>query len=149
MRFAIPSVSLALALAALPAASQQVYRCESGGKVAYSDAPCVGAKVIDATPTQGMDKMTGRSRKGREVQREEFHREFDKALRPLHGRSHEEMDTLRKRVYLSSRDQQQCARLDGLLPNLEADAARATGPAKARADVDLYKVRKQFFDLKC
>ncbi|WP_051953904.1 DUF4124 domain-containing protein [Xenophilus azovorans] len=149
MRFAIPSVSLALALAALPAAGQQVYRCESGGKVAYSDAPCIGAKVIDATPTQGMDKMAGRSRKGREVQRSEMNRQFDEALHPLHGRSHEEMNVLRKRVYLSGRDRQQCVRLDGLLPTLEADAARATGPAKARADVDLYKARKQFFDLKC
>jgi PAS domain-containing protein len=37
----------------------------------YSDAPCVGAKEIDATPTQGMDKMTGVSRKGADVRRDE------------------------------------------------------------------------------
>ncbi len=126
-----------------------VYRCETAGKVAYSDSPCVGAKVIDATPTQGMDKMAGRSRKGREVQRDEFNRQLDGAIRPLTSRSHEDMNVLRKRVYLPAKDQQQCARLDGLLPTLEADAQAAKGEARARADVDLYKVRKQFFDLKC
>jgi hypothetical protein len=47
----------------IPAHAQKpVYRCETAGKVSYSDAPCVGAKEIDATPTQGMDKMTGASR---------------------------------------------------------------------------------------
>lgn len=41
-----------VAAAILPAAAQSsVYRCETNGKVNYSDAPCVGAKVIDATPT--------------------------------------------------------------------------------------------------
>jgi len=96
-----------------------------------------------------MDKMTGQSRKGREVQRDEFNRQFDQALRPLHGRSHDDMNVLRKRVYLPAKNQQQCARLDGLLPTMEADALAARGEAKARADVDLYKARKQFFDLKC
>ncbi len=32
---------------ALPAAAQpKVHRCETNGKVAYSDAPCVGARVV-------------------------------------------------------------------------------------------------------
>lgn len=115
----------------------------------YSDAACVGAKVIDATPTQGMDKMTGRTRKGKEVQRDEFNRQFDKALRPLHGKSHEEMNSARRRVYLPAQEQARCARLDDLLPSLEGDTKRAEGAAKAKADVGLYQARKQFFDLKC
>lgn len=142
----------AVLLAALTVGSafgQQVYRCETAGKVSYSDAPCVGAKVIDATPTQGVDKMAGQSRKGREVQRDEFNRQLDGAIRPLTGRSHDDMNVMRKRVHLPAKDQQQCARLDGLLPTIEADALAARGEAKARADVDLYKARKQFFGLKC
>lgn len=139
-----------MAATILPASAQPtVYRCETNGKITYSDAPCVGAKVIDATPTQGMDKMTGQSRKGAAVQRDELNTAFDNALRPLHGRSHADMDVMRRRVKLPSREQAQCARLDDRLPVLEADAARAAGEAKARADVDLYKARKQFFDLKC
>nr|WP_251010800.1 hypothetical protein [Variovorax paradoxus] len=60
------------------------------------------------------------------------------------------MNVLRRRVNLPGRDQQACARLDGQLPMLEAAGSRsATREAKARAEVDLYKARKQFFDLKC
>lgn len=150
MKLTLLCLVLVTALAsASVAAQQQVYRCETNGKVAYSDAPCVGAKVIDATPTQGADKMGGASRKGREVQRDEFTTSLDNATRPLHGRSHDEMNVLRRRVNLPGRDQEQCTRLDSLLPDLEADAGRATGEAKIRADVDLYKARKQRFDLKC
>lgn len=139
-----------LAIAIFPAAAQHpVYRCETNGKVSYSDAPCVGAKVINATPTQGIDKMTGQSRKGRDVQREEFNAAFDNALRPLHGRSHADMDVIRRRVKLPRGDQAQCASLDNRLPQLESDAAETSGDAKARADIDLYKARKQFFDLRC
>lgn len=46
-------------------AQKTVYRCESAGKVAYSHEPCVGAREVDTTPTQGLDKMSGHSRKGR------------------------------------------------------------------------------------
>lgn len=44
---------IALALIA-PATihAQTVYRCEGGGRVAYSHEPCVGAKAVDTTPTQ-------------------------------------------------------------------------------------------------
>lgn len=74
-----------------------VYRCDSGGKVSYSDAPCVGGKVIDVTPTLGADKMTGRSIKGNDVQREEYRAVLDDAIRPLHGLSHAKMDVIRRR----------------------------------------------------
>lgn len=135
----------------LPAAAQpKVYRCDTNGKVSYSDSPCVGAKIIDATPTQGADRMGGTSRKGREVQRDEYTTVLDNATRPLHGRSHDEMNVLRRRGTLPGQAQQACARLDGDLPALEAaSSGGASGEAKARADVDLYKARKRFFDLKC
>lgn len=108
-------VTYLLALLALPMVAQpMVYRCETNVKIAYSDSPCVGAKVIDAKPTLGMDKMGGASRKGRQVQREEFTTTLDNATRPLHGRSHDEMNVVRRRVNLSGPDQQQCTRLDGL-----------------------------------
>lgn len=51
-------------------------------------------------PTQGMDKMSGQSRKGKDVQQTEFNRVFDNALKPLTGRSTEGMDVLRRRVKL-------------------------------------------------
>ena len=40
--------------------AQPVYKCKSPqGKVAYSHEPCVGAQVVDTTPTQGLDRSMG------------------------------------------------------------------------------------------
>ena len=117
--------------------------------LAYSDSPCVGAKVVDATPTQGMDKTTGQSRKGKDVQTVEMNTTFDRAFQPVTGRTPEEMDVMRRRIKLSGQEHAACASLDGKLPGLESNAAVASGSTKARADVELYKARKRFFDLKC
>ena len=130
-------------------AGPPVYRCESVGKVTYSDAPCVGAKVVDATPTQGMDKMTGQSRKGKDVQTGEMNALFDKAVQPVTGKSSDEMNVVRHRIKLGVQDQTECSRLDTRLPDLEAAAANSAGASKGRAEVDLYQARKRFFDLKC
>ncbi len=143
-------LTLPLLLAAFSAsAAPPVYRCETAGKVSYSDAPCVGAKVIDATPNQGIDQMSGKSRKGRDVQRTEINHAFDDALRPLTGKSREQMDVMRQRIKLSARDQGECRQLDARLPEIEEATRRDTGASKAKADVALYQARKRYFDLKC
>ena len=143
-------LALSLLLVAHAAsAGPPVYRCETAGKVAYSDSPCVGAKVIDATPNQGVDQMTGKSRKGSDVQRTELSHAFDDALRPLTGKSRDEMDVMRRRVKLEPQAQGACRQLDGQLPDLEATAQHEVGPSKAKADVVLYQARKRYFDLKC
>jgi hypothetical protein len=131
------------------AAPPTVYRCDFGGKVSYSDAPCVGGKVVDVTPTKGADKMTGRSIKGNDVQREEYRAMLDDAIRPLHGLSDKEMDVIRRRQKLSSADRAQCASLDRKAPVLQAQTANSVGSAKDKADVELYQARKRGFDLKC
>ncbi|MEJ1165562.1 DUF4124 domain-containing protein [Variovorax sp. CCNWLW186] len=130
-------------------AAPPVYRCENAGKVSYSDSPCVGAKVIDATPNEGVDKMSGKSRKSTELQRTELNRSIDDALKPLTGKSREEMDVLRRRVKLQPREQGECRQLDSHLPELELATQRYTGNAKAQADVALYQARKRYFDLGC
>jgi hypothetical protein len=145
----LPVLACMLIMPTMAKAGPTVYRCETAGKVAYSDSPCIGASIVDATPTQGMDKMSGQSRKGKEVQQTEFNRVFDDALKPLTGRSTEEMGVLRRRVKLPGPDQQACARLDGQLPTLELDARNTPGAAKARAEFDLYGARKRYFELKC
>lgn len=139
--------SCLLASCIASAAPPPVYRCETNGRVAYSDSPCVGAKIIDATPDQGVDKMSGQSRKGAEVQRAETNNALDDALKPLTGKSRGEMEVLRRRVRLPSQDQAECARLDRQLLVLESESSDAK--ARAEAEVRLYQVRKRFFDLKC
>lgn len=135
----------------LPAlsAAQVVYRCETGGKIAYSDAPCVGAKVIDAMPNQGVDQMAGKSRKGSDVRRTELNHAFDDALRPLTGKSRAEMDVMRRRVKLEPHAQGECRRLDSQLAEQASVTKNAVGAASIRADVALYQARKRYFDLKC
>lgn len=86
-RWAIVLITGLLASASVQA--QSVYRCETHGRIGYSHEPCVGAKVVDTTPTQGLDKAIGASRKGRDVRREEFKRSLNEAMRPLTGMSHE------------------------------------------------------------
>jgi hypothetical protein len=125
-----------------------VYRCETNGKVNNSDAPRLGAEVIDVTPTQGVDKMACRSSKGKEVQREEFHRTLDTVTRPLHGLSHYEMELRRRRYKLSSTDQFEAPRWAAA-----ATAGRTSledrRSDQGQADVALYQVRRRAFDLKC
>jgi hypothetical protein len=130
-------------------AQKPVYRCETAGKVSYSDAPCVGAKEIDATPTQGIDKMTGASRKGADVRRDEHNALMADALKPLTGMSPEQYRVYKHRFKLSPRDKAECTRLDTELPELKKRAATAPPSDKALADVELYKARKQFNDLNC
>ena len=126
-----------------------VYRCEQGGRVIYSDEPCVGGRVIDATPTQGVDKMTGKTRKGKDVQRDEHNQMFDQAIRPLTGKSHAEMDVERRRYPLTAKDKLHCKALDFQLPQLEARAAQAAGAAKQEAEGALYRARRDYFGLEC
>jgi hypothetical protein len=56
---------------------------------------------------------------------------------------------VRRRIKLSGQERGECTSLDGKLPGLETNAAGASGSTKARADVELYKARQRFFDLKC
>lgn len=138
-----------LLLVPLLASGQQVYRCEANGKVSYSHEPCLGAQAIDTTPTQGMDKMTGKSKKGADVQRDEFRRQIGSVSSQMTGLSAETHMRLAQRHKLSRTAQLECAAWDARLPGLEEDAAVASPQNKERADAALFKARKAFRDLRC
>ena len=80
-----------------------------------------------------MDKKSGQTHNGKDVQREDFHVQFDSTFRPLHGKSHQEMKTPRS-GYICRRTNRRGARAYDLLASLEADSTCATGEAKADAD---------------
>jgi hypothetical protein len=113
------------------------YKCVTGGKVTYTDEPCVGAQVVDTTPTQGLDKLSGKSRKGADVNRIEFNEGMSKALKPLMGQTPKEYEKTLKRVYLSPQEKFECSMLDGQILD------------ERLQEVALYKARKRFKDLKC
>lgn len=133
----------------LLALGQQVYRCEINGKIGYSHEPCVGAKAIDTTPTQGMDKMTGQSKKGADVRKAEHNRQFAEAIKPLTGKTPEEMEVATRRQKLSPLEKHNCTLLDSALPQLHLNATRANTEEKDKAEGQLYKARKAFRDLRC
>lgn len=148
LQWAIALLSL-LCLGFAAHAQKPVYRCESGGRVSYSDEPCVGAREIDATPTMGMAKMTGITRKGADVRREEHDAAMANALKPLTGMTPDQYRVYKRRFKLSPTDRMECARLDSSLPGLKQRATSTPTSDKAAAEVELYKARKLFNDLNC
>ncbi|MEO8023871.1 DUF4124 domain-containing protein [Polaromonas sp.] len=123
------------------AAGDPTYKCITQGKVTYSDEPCVGAKIVDTTPTQGLDKTSGQSRKGADVQRVETQREMGKAMQQITGRAPEQRDKAIKRINLSLKDRQECEALDIGMVHFSTPTPEE--------EVELYNLRKRYKDLKC
>lgn len=86
-----------IGLAASALQAQVVYRCEAKGRVSYSYEPCVGAKPVNTTPTQGLDKSSGVSRKGADVRKAESNKAMGDALRPITGLDDQQRLTLHRR----------------------------------------------------
>ena len=135
--------------ASVASQAQPVYRCEEGGKVRYSHEPCVGAKVVDTTPTQGLDKSSGVSRKGRDVRRDEINRTLNEAMHPLTGRSHEETKVFERRLKLPALSKGECSLLDQQIPQQARAAKTAAAAGKADAELRLYESRARFRELGC
>lgn len=138
-----------LLIAPLAAKGQQVYRCEINGKIGYSHEPCVGAKAVDTTPTQGMDKMTGQSKKGADVRNEELRRQLGTISSTVTGLSPETHMRLAQRQKLTRVAQLECAAWDARLPGLEETAKKASPQEKEQVEASLFKARQTFRDLRC
>ena len=134
----------------LPPPSRTVYKCEVGGKVHYSDSPCVGAQKVDVTPTRGMNKSTGRELTGADVRREVFREQLSDAVRPITGMNAQQLDHAGRRMKLSSEAQVACRQLDQALPLAEQAERAAQGSSGLKAQqVELFKLRKRYRELGC
>lgn len=140
---------LGIALYASAAAAQTVYRCEAQGKVVYSHEPCVGAKPVDTTPTQGLDKSSGKSRKGADVRRAETDKMFGDAMRPITGLDQQERATLHRRFKLPHAAKLECAALDARLTDQEAAERNAAPQTLKAAQQELFESRKRYRELSC
>lgn len=143
------TLAIAFAACANLSPAQQVYRCESGGHISYSHEPCLGAQAVDTTPTQGMNKMTGITKKGADVQRDENRRLLNGIASQITGLSPETHARLGQRHKLSRSAQLECSAWDLRLPALEQAASQASPAKKAQADSDLFQARLAFRDLRC
>lgn len=147
MKRSAPAGLLILASCCLGA--QPVYKCQSKGSVVYSHEPCIAAQVVDTTPTQGLDKSSGKSLKGADVLRSEQNKAMAEALRPLLGESPAEYEKRHRRFKLSPGDRAECASLDGRIAGQEADVRNADKGATMRAEAALFDSRKRFRELRC
>ncbi|MCD6664171.1 MAG: DUF4124 domain-containing protein [Comamonas sp.] len=129
----------------------QVYRCDQGGKTVYTDAPCLGAKKIDATPSQGFDTYSGKSQKGKEVRKDERRRLMTESMRPLHGQTYEAMKPRYERSerHLTPAEHAQCEALDKTMEALEEREKRATGDTLKAVQLRLLRQRQRYRELKC
>ncbi|RYF58279.1 MAG: hypothetical protein EOO27_13045 [Comamonadaceae bacterium] len=145
-------VALVLSLALMTChayAQKQVYKCETNGKIEYSHAPCIGAMPIDTTPTRGADKMSGKSRKSKELQMLEVREAIAEGTKPLHGMEKEQFLKRSDRMRLAPNARAECSRLDAVVLDLRDPADRASPDRQAAADLRLYQARKRYDDLNC
>ena len=134
----------------LPKASRTVYKCEEGGKVNYSDSPCLGAKKLEVEPTRGLNKSSGREVQGRDVNHERFREAFADGIKPVTGLDAKQLDQAGRRQRLTPETQRQCRALDQQLPMAEAaEAAAKVGAELKAAQKRLLDARTSYRKLGC
>jgi hypothetical protein len=133
----------------LPPPSRTVFKCQQGGKVVYSDAPCLGAERLIVEPTRGLDSQSGRPRVGDDVRRERSNEQITEALRPIFGESPEQRAVRHRRARLAAAVQADCQRLDRDIPLAEAAEREAQGDALSRIQSRLLNLRRQYRSSGC
>lgn len=134
---------------ALPAPSRVIYKCVVGGKIAYTDEPCLGAKRMDIEPSRGLDKFSGPQMTGADV-RQEIHRErIGEAIRPLTGLDGKAYAIEARRYKLDGPARAECRSLDKGL--LEGEAIERTSTKETRPAIqhELFVMRKRYKTLGC
>ena len=133
----------------LPAPARTVFKCEEGGRIVYSDSPCLGAKKIDVEPTRGVSRLSGKERVGNDVQREVFEEQLGEAIRPISGMSPKQYEVFGRRLKLTPAAQRECQQLDRQIPPLERTEAQTSGQDFAAAQRRLFSLRNRFRELGC
>lgn len=141
--------SAVLAQSQLPAPSRTIYKCVVKGSVTYSDEPCVGAQRLDATPTRGVDRLSGSTRIGKDVAAEIRTEQFATALRPLSGMSTSEFATAVRRNGLQPAVQRECSELEPAILKLEQAEKRNDASTINQVQQDLFVLRKRYKNLAC
>jgi hypothetical protein len=133
----------------LPAPSRTVFKCNAGGKIVYSDSPCLGAERIDVDPTRGMNSMSGKKAIDSDVRTEQQREQIAEAWRPLTGMDAKQFEAHGRRTKLPQDAQRECSTLDKALPMTEKEEGQTVGAARATAQERLYGLRKRFRKLRC
>jgi hypothetical protein len=138
-----------IAAQTLHAPTRTLFKCQERGAVVYSDSPCLGAEKLEVVPTRGVNKLSGKERIGRDVQRELHHEMFAEAVRPLTGLSARQLEIQSRRFYLPGAAQQECRSLDQNLASTELEEKRAAQNALRDVQTRLLSLRQCFRELRC
>jgi hypothetical protein len=134
----------------LPPPSRTVYKCEDGGKVHYSDVPCLGAQKLVVEPTRGLNKSSGKELVGQDVLTERRREALADALNPATGQTAEEFARGGRRTRLTQEGLRRCQQLDRDLPRAEAaEQAALPGEARRTAQQRLLVLRTAFRERRC
>lgn len=136
--------------AQLPSPGLTIYKCESNGKVAYTDQPCLGAKRLDVVPNRGVDRLSGARRIGADVAREEHREQIARALRPLTGMNEQQFATETRRYQLGTNAQRECRSLESAILDNERMEQRAAGRGVMESlQRDTLSLRQRYHELRC
>ena len=133
----------------LPAPSRSMYKCRVHGSVSYSDEPCAGAQRLDATPSRGVNHLSGSSKTGKDVASEVHREQFAAALRPLSGMDEAQFAVYARRINMVPAVQRECQQLEPAILSLEKAESRADAVAIKPIQQDLFTLRKRYKTLAC
>lgn len=133
----------------VPPTSRTVFKCTVNGQVQYSDAPCLGAQVLDIQPTRGLNKSSGKEMTGRDVMIEKNHEAFTQAVQPATGMDQKQFDVAKRRVYMSGPQKAECVKLDGDIAASEAQERAAAKNGLAAVQGRLLTMRTRYRGLGC
>ncbi|WP_143084514.1 hypothetical protein [Massilia yuzhufengensis] len=132
----------------LPPPNRTIYKCQIKGTISYSDEPCVGAQRLDATPTRGVNRLSGSARTGRDVSNEVRSEQIAQSIRPLTGMNAAQFATAVRRHPLDAATQRECHQLEPAILKLE-QAERHPSAVIGPIQKDLFVLRKQYQKLGC
>lgn len=133
----------------LPPPSRTVYKCDEGGKVVYSDSPCLGAQRVDVEPTRGVNQLSGSKRTGADVRHEQHNEAMAKALQPVFNETAEQRAMRHRRAKLAPEARLKCSALDNQLSTTEGEERRASESDRHTVQSRLLALRKQHQALRC
>lgn len=148
-------VAFILVLSALPAQSQlpapsrTIYKCEADGKIAYTDAPCLGAQRLDVTPTRGVNKLSGQTRTGADVAREHRQEGMARAFKPLTGMNEQQFATETRRYRLDVRSRRECRTLEAAILDNEHRERSGTRDTMDALQHEILELRQRYHKLGC
>jgi hypothetical protein len=128
----------------LPSPSRTIYKCKVNGSTTYTDEPCLGAERLDAQPTRGVSKLSGKQMIGEDVRREMWRESLAHAIEPISGTTPAEFETLRRRQKLDVKVRNECQSLEQAI--IQAERLKRTSTVN---EEEFLVRRKRYKELGC